>query len=161
MPYANRDDLVSRYTEEEIAALESIGLDAPDAGRTASALSDAEEDINSLIAIRYTLPLPSVPAPLKSAVCDVARFKLYKDRATDEVKYRYERAMKWALLVSEDRAKLIFDSSLTSPEIVAEISNPLNPVAAAFTGAVFSDQMLDKMVDVNRVAVGLGRGGWR
>lgn len=56
------------------------------------------------MAVRYTVPLPSVPAPLKVAVCDIARFRLYKDRPTDEVKYRYEQAVKWLKALARGEA---------------------------------------------------------
>jgi phage gp36-like protein len=162
MAYAVRADLVDRYSEAEITALETVGLDYAESAVSAAALADAEEEINSLVAVRYALPLPSVPSPLKSAVCDVARFKLYKDQATDEVKYRYERAMKWAVMVSKGEALLVFDPAFTTPEQVAAIADPLGPVAAAFAGGVFNDDHLDKMVDFNRVSSGLGLGrGWR
>ena len=162
MAYAVRADLVSRFSEAEVVSLESIGLSAPSSAVSNAALTDAEEEINSLVAVRYALPLPSVPSPLKSAVCDVARFKLYKDQATDEVKYRYERAMKWAVMVSKGEALLVFDPAFTTPEEVATLADPLGPVAAAFAGGVFSDEHLDRMVDFNRVSSGLGLGrGWR
>lgn len=160
MEYATRADLVSRYTESEISSLESVGRDTPDVVVSTEALSDAQEELNSLIAVRYKLPLPSVPSPLKSATCEVARFKMYKDRATEEVKYRYEKAIKWATLVSQGDARLVFNADNTSPEQVAAVSDPLNPMAAAFTGAVFSDSQLDKMVSFDRVSSGLGLGGW-
>jgi phage gp36-like protein len=40
------------------------------------------------------LPLPTVPAVLTRITCDIARYRLWEDRASDEVRRRYDDAVK-------------------------------------------------------------------
>jgi phage gp36-like protein len=149
--YAARADLVKRFGEQEIASLEDPdNTGAPSAAVSQEALEDATEEVNSYVAVRYGLPLPSVPAPLSRAVCDVARFRLYKDRPTEEVKYRYERTVKWLEQLAAGKVLLTFDPALT-PAQTEELTKPATPVSAHYSGGAFSDDTLGKMVDPAKV----------
>jgi phage gp36-like protein len=53
-------------------------------------LQDASEEIDSYIAVGYRLPLPQIPATLKRVACNIARYRLYYQRPTEEVDKRYE-----------------------------------------------------------------------
>lgn len=150
MTYATRSDMTLRYGEAEIASLEDA--DNTGAGNeevTARALLDAQEEADSYVAVRYSTPLPSVPAPLARATCDIARFRLYKDRPTEEVKYRYERSVKWLEQLAAGKVLLTFIPTLTSAQ-AAEITMPVSPVSAHYAEGVFSDAALDKMVSLER-----------
>ncbi|MBW7863059.1 MAG: DUF1320 domain-containing protein [Candidatus Hydrogenedentes bacterium] len=57
------------------------------------ALADADAEIDVYVGAKYALPLPSAPDVLKRVSCDIARYRLYEDRATDEVRRRYEDAL--------------------------------------------------------------------
>lgn len=134
MEYAATQDLEARYGVDEIAMLgQTVGV-----GGVVQALQDATEEADSYVGVRYTLPLPSAPAPLKVAVCDIARFRLYKDRPTEEVTYRYERAIKWLTAISVGKAVLIFTPGLT-PEEQETIIDTAAPVAGVVSLGVFSD----------------------
>lgn len=159
MAYANRTDLVRRFGEQEIASLEDPdNTGSVDARVSTEALDDATEEANSYVAVRYVLPLPTTPAPLSRACCDIARFRLYKDRPTEEVKYRYERAVKWLEQLAAGKVLLTFDPVLT-PTQVEDLTKPATPVGAHYSGGIFSDATLDKMVDPTK-ATGLGV-NWR
>lgn len=140
MGYATRSDLESRFSAEEVLNLEEV----VGAGGVAQALQDAAEEADSYVAVRYTLPLPSIPAPLKVAVCDIARFRLYKDRPTEEVKYRYEQATKWLVGLSVGKTALVFSPALTVDEQEAIVS-PVTPVAGIIQSGVFNDNLLQFM----------------
>lgn len=127
------------------------------AGGVERALQDAAEEADSYVAVRYTVPLPSVPAPLKVAVCDIARFRLYKDRPTEEVKYRYEQAVKWLKSVARGEATLTFTPRL-SPEEEANIVSPVTPVAGIIKTGVFNDDILQYMPGAD-AGWPFGRGG--
>lgn len=145
MPYATQTDLAARFGAEEMSALaEGADLDV--------ALSDAEEEANSYVAVRYKLPLPEVPQPLKIAVCDIARFRLYNDRATEEVKYRYERQIKWLEQLAAGKTVLTFDPALT-PEQEEEIVSPATPLGAYAPAAVFNDETLNRMPTIGNSSV--------
>lgn len=153
MLYATRIDLESRFSTDEVTVLEqTVG-----AGGVERALQDAAEEADSYVAVRYTVPLPSVPAPLKVAVCDIARFRLYKDRPTEEVKYRYEQAVKWLKSVARGEATLTFTPRL-SPEEEANIVSPVTPVAGIIKTGVFNDDILQYMPGAD-AGWPFGRGG--
>lgn len=70
-----------------LAALEA----APSVQR---ALGDAQAEIDGYLAGRYALPLATVPPVLERLACDVARYRLYERRPTDEIRQRYEDAVR-------------------------------------------------------------------
>lgn len=140
MSYATRLDLESRFSVDEVLMLEQV----VGAGGVTQALQDAAEEADSYVAVRYTIPMPSIPAPLKVAVCDIARFRLYKDRPTEEVKYRYEQAIKWLVALSLGKAALVFSPALTPDEEDAIVS-PVTPVAGRIVSGVFNDNLLQFM----------------
>jgi phage gp36-like protein len=148
--YANRTDLARRFGEQEIASLEDPdNTGSVDARVSAEALDDATEEVNSYVAVRYALPLPTVPAPLSRACADVARFRMYKDRPTAEVKYRYERTIKWLEQLAAGKVLLTFEPALTPTE-VENLTKPTLPVGVKYTGGVFSDDVLGLMPDPSR-----------
>ncbi len=156
MAYATRSDMVLRYGEAEIASLE----DADNTGTgseevTAQALTDAQEEADSYVAVRYAIPLQSAPAPLARATCDIARFRLYKDRPTEEVKYRYESSVKWLEQLAAGKVLLTFTPALTDAQ-VAELTTPVTPVSAHYEGGVFSDTALGRMVSLENAYGGRG-----
>ena len=147
MNYATRADLVSRFGEEELTTLEQLAYSTngslPTVSPVNDALTDASEEANSYIARAYALPLPSVPKGLVLAVCDIARYLLYKDRATEEVTKRYERRVSWLKDVSAGRAVLTFDPPL-SPEKITESQKHI-AVGTRYDGGVFSRETLSKI----------------
>lgn len=94
MPYATQSDMTDRFGAVELAQLtdrdNGLVIDATVLGR---ALADADAEIDAYLATRYQLPLASVPPVLARMAADVARYRLYDDRATDAVRTRYEDAV--------------------------------------------------------------------
>lgn len=76
------------WTADEIAVAD-LAAEAVDA-----ALADAAALIDGYLASRYTLPLTTVPLPLKRIAGDAARYYLMDDRATEEVSDRFEALKK-------------------------------------------------------------------
>lgn len=143
--YADRSGLTDRFGESEIALLEDPdNAGFPNELLSAKALSDASEEINSYIAVRYSLPLPSTPDPVIRACCDIARFRLYKDRPTDEVKYRYEQTVEWLRQIAVGKAVLVFSIPLTEQQ-KEEIKGPSVSIGTTYNMGVFSNNILDKM----------------
>ena len=150
MAYANRTDLARRFGEQETASLEDPdNTGSGDVRVSTEALDDATEEVNSYVAVRYALPLPVIPAPLSRACCDVARFRLYKDRPTEEVKYRYERTVKWLEQLAAGKVLLTFEPALT-PAQVETLTKPALPVGVKYVGGVFNDDVLSTMPDPAR-----------
>lgn len=74
--------------------------------RLQGALNDARDTINSYVSSRYTSPISPVPPILERIACDLARYFLYDDQATDQVKDRYTAAMKLLADVRDGKASL-------------------------------------------------------
>jgi len=91
MSYATQADLEARFGVDELTQLtDRAGAGVPDATIVARALSDAAAEIDTYLASRYALPLSPVPTVLARIACDIARYRLWEDRASDEVRRRYE-----------------------------------------------------------------------
>lgn len=94
MAYATQADLVSRHGETEIIQLsDRANTGAMDAAVVTAKLADADAEIDAYLAQKFTLPLPFVPDVLKRIACDIARYHLYDDRATEDVIRRYKAAI--------------------------------------------------------------------
>jgi len=89
-------DLVDRFGAAEMAQLtdreHGTTLDNAVAQR---AIDDASSEMDSYLATRYRLPLPSEPPVLLVVCADIARFILYKDAPLEEVRKRAEDARAW------------------------------------------------------------------
>lgn len=68
----------------------AVPAEPGDVDRLARACEDATNLIDGYLATRYTLPLSSVPAMVQAWAADIARYRLWDDRAPDEVRKRYE-----------------------------------------------------------------------
>lgn len=94
MSYATQSDMVERFGEQELAQrtnrTDGLSIDAVVLGR---ALADADAEIDTYLAARYTLPLASTPGVVARLACDIARYRLYDDGAPDMLRQRYEDAV--------------------------------------------------------------------
>ncbi len=91
MSYAARADLEARFGADEIARLADTGDDG--AARMDAALADAAAAIEAMLGETFALPLPDGPYPLLTGVaCDLARERLYDDKAPEAVTARAELA---------------------------------------------------------------------
>lgn len=90
-----------------------IGADAeadpPAAGdteRLARACEDATNLVDGYLGGRYALPLSSVPDMVRAWAADVARYRLWDDRAPEEVRRRYEDALRQLELTAKGTISL-------------------------------------------------------
>ena len=96
MAYATLQDLIDRYGASEITSLaDRSGSGDPDQATVAGkAIGDASELIDGYIGGRYQLPLSPVPGNILRACCDIARFYLWRDQASEAVMALYKAALK-------------------------------------------------------------------
>lgn len=73
-----------------IEEAERVDLTNDDASEYDRAENDAAGEINAYIAVRYPLPLASVPDIVKGWSVNITRFRLWDKRAPDEVRRRYD-----------------------------------------------------------------------
>ncbi len=122
MSYATQADLETRYGVIEIAQLsDRVNGTTADATVVARAIADAEAEIDGWLGQRYQLPLASVPAVLGLIACDLARYYLYDDRATDAVKKRYDDAVRRLKALAS--GEMVLDGA--APPEVASANNPV------------------------------------
>lgn len=132
MAYATRADLEDRYGADELAQRESM---LP-AGAVAGALADADAEIDSYLATRYTLPLASVPSLLKRLACAIARYNLLGEAASDRARADYEDARRMLAGLANGSVTLglatAVDGSPASGSVAYEVSDPVFDDAAGF-----------------------------
>jgi phage gp36-like protein len=94
MTYATLAEMVARFGEPELVQrtdrAEGLVIDTVVLG---NALVDADAEIDSYLAGRYTLPLASTPPVLVRLAADIARYRLYDDGVSETVRQRYEDAV--------------------------------------------------------------------
>ncbi|WP_343294105.1 gp436 family protein [Ferrimonas balearica] len=95
--YASQADMVQRFGEQEL--LELTDRDGSQHAIVAAvlegALSDASALIDGYLAGRYPLPLSSVPRVLVALCCDLARYALYDERASEQIEKRKTDALRF------------------------------------------------------------------
>lgn len=105
--YAVPQDIVTAYGEASLmAAMDDNAV--VDKAKVVAALGKATAEIDSYIADRYPLPLPSTPDRLRDICVDIATYKMSQtaDVLTDEIRQRYEDAVKWLDKVASGRVSL-------------------------------------------------------
>lgn len=94
MTYATQTDLIERFGELELAQrtnrVDGATIDTVVLGR---ALADADAEIDSYLATRYTLPLSSTPPVVNRLACDITRYRLFDDGVPETVRVRYQDAV--------------------------------------------------------------------
>lgn len=137
MTYIDRAKMIAEFGEKELTELTdrdgSAGAIVDPV--LVQAMTNAEAEIDSYIGNRYPLPLPTVPEVIRSFACDMARYRLYDARATEEVTKRYERAVSWLRDVSKGVVSLGLLVTDTAPTDQATIVSARSQV---FTDDVFS-----------------------
>jgi phage gp36-like protein len=127
MSYCTRQDLIDRFSEREILELESNADGGTDIEKVTLAMADASGEIDGYLAgAGYATPLSTVPAIITGYACDIARYRLYDNDATEQVTKRYELAIKFMRAVAKGEVRLTanglpLDES-SSADLVGEAS---------------------------------------
>ncbi|WP_075175588.1 gp436 family protein [Acinetobacter indicus] len=145
--YATETDLVARFGQE----VDQLKLmHASTSTAVEDALQDATEEINGYIGGRYALPLPNVPSNLERMACDIARYRLYFQQPTEEVRKRYEDAISFLKLVATGKAHLQIQDTETNQIVDDQPGKKPStmPIGTSYTGGVFGDSILSKMPSI-------------
>jgi phage gp36-like protein len=107
--YCTPADMNELFGETEMLHL--TNLYDPDAVvvdevRVQAAANWAAQIIDTYLAARYDLPLASVPVVLKGYAADMARYQLDSISPRDDVRKRYDDALKWLAMVAQGRVEL-------------------------------------------------------
>ena len=106
--------MIDRFGQAELVQLTDRTIPATGAIVDAvlnKALADANAEIDGYLIGQYQLPLASVPANLEALACDIARYKLFDDRATEQVSKRYDDAVKYLVRVGKGELSLGLDAA--------------------------------------------------
>lgn len=116
MHYASRVDLEKLYGSEIVRILSDIrdSEDPPEeaaaqamvAEKVEEALSAADAEINAYISVKYGLPLAYVPPVLKQFARNIAIYHLALHDRTEEMRVRYEDAIKFLQAIATGKAAL-------------------------------------------------------
>ena len=143
--YATRDDMVKRYSLAEVSQLERYLTGGES---VAAAIADAGSIIDGWIGAWYAVPLEYPPDNIKIFVCDIARYLLWKSKASEEVRRRYDDAMSYLKGVSKGTNVLLVKNP-TNQEVKPAAKSPTAmPMGTTYRGGVFSDDVLNKMPSV-------------
>lgn len=144
--YITNDDMIRRYGEQEFEDLKSH-IDGTDAERQETldkAYNDATDEMNSYLSVRYSVAIfDPPPAMIKIYCCDIARLRLWTDDPIEEVRKRYERALKWLGDARDGKANITDDEG----NIIDETDGYQNPVLAGSRDEIYTEGLFDQMPD--------------
>ena len=143
--YADRNDLVLRYGEIEISQLERA-LTANESVN--SYIEDASDIADGYIGVIYDVPLTHPPKNLKIYICDIARFLLWRSKASDQVRQRYEDAIGFLKRVADGKATLLIQNTETQEVTKPKKVRASAPLGTTYTGGVFGDSILNNMPSI-------------
>lgn len=100
---------ISSYTTaEQAAATAALAI-------VNRALTDASDAIDGYLAGRYTVPLANPSQAIARYVCDMARYYLFDDHATETVQKRYDAALKYCDGVAAGKIALGLNAADETP----------------------------------------------
>lgn len=143
--YATYADMIECFGEREMTRLESMHTDGISAINRA--LSDASERMNSYLAGRYGVPMVKT-GQLKLCCSNIARYFLYFEKPSDEIKERYKDEIRWLENVASGKVKITFNEPLTAAERQQAYVLPAVGVGDSYKGQVFGDDVFGNMPKV-------------
>jgi phage gp36-like protein len=96
MAYCTEDDLLEQLDEARLIQLtDDQGLGAVDSDRVARAIADADQEVDSYVGTRHTVPLNPVPAIIRKLSVDIALYNLYgrREAVPEARRDRYKTAI--------------------------------------------------------------------
>lgn len=120
MAYATSTDLETRFGEAEMIQLtDTTGTGVVDTARLALELESASGQMDVYLGARHALPLSDITQgqtnDLTRICCDIARYRLWNDAASDEVRLRYQDAIKTLEMIAKGTLPLLTNSQAGSP----------------------------------------------
>ncbi|MEO1208292.1 MAG: DUF1320 domain-containing protein [Cyanobacteria bacterium J06638_20] len=127
MPYATAAQFIEAFGEEEVihlTNLDDVAAQLRDDSVLNRALVDGESVINSLIRGRYPLPLDPAPPELTPINLDISRYRLDRNRPREDVRLRYEDAMRWLRDVAKGLVSLTVPDDAPTAGDSAYVTRP-------------------------------------
>ena len=119
MTYATKQDLIDRAGEAEIFQVADREGPTSEDQVISAALEDADRKIDAYLAVRYSVPLSSVPTIVLGWAVSIARYTLHRDGAPDHVVRDYRDAL--AELKDASAGRLaVPDAAGVSPQVSSQ-----------------------------------------
>ena len=131
--YIRISHLIQRFGEPELIQLtDEHRTGAIDEATVTAAIADAQSEIDSYLATKYSLPLSSeqVPNSLIRVTCDLARYYLYNDQAPETIRTRRNEAVDYLKGIAAGKV----DLGITSGDEPAVNSGGLSQVKSGNSG---------------------------
>lgn len=103
MTYAAAQDMIDRFSEQQLKEVTDPDAESIRAEALDRALEDASDEIDGYLEGRYRLPLQDPPRGLRIIACNIAMYRLLTLRQIDvmeDQRKRYEDAIKFLRAVS-------------------------------------------------------------
>lgn len=147
--YANIEDIVALYGMNALVVADRDGRGEPDKAAVERALASASDEIDSYLAVRYSVPVPA-PAPqvLVQLCVDIAvyRLALSADVLSTEHRQRYEDALAMLKRLAKGEAALVVAADPNAPAGDPNAPTALNdgpqPIVVGGPPRVFSRQQM-------------------
>lgn len=113
MPYCTQTDILEQISLNELVALtDDAGGGTVDASVVTRAIADADAEIDSYAASRYTVPFSPPPAIIRKTSVEIAVYNLFARRrgAPDHRKQRYDNAVKFLRSIANGEVSLGADA---------------------------------------------------
>jgi phage gp36-like protein len=107
--YATPQDFIDAFGQQETIMLTNLddpSAIAPNPVPLNKALADATAFIDTYVGSRYVLPLTSVSTVVNRYCLDIARYMLDRIRSREDVRLRYEDAIKFFTLVVKGQVSI-------------------------------------------------------
>lgn len=144
MAYATQSDIVEIYGPNALVVADRNGDGTPDVAAIARALVSSADEIDSHLAVRYALPLASVPGILRQLSVDITVYRLAQtaDVLTEEVRQRYEDAIAHLRRIAEGKAALVFPPAEPGEGAGEDLDNSPQPIVVAGPPRLFSRERM-------------------
>lgn len=106
--YCTKQNMIDRFSEGELIQLtDRAHTDEINDTVLNQAIEDAGGEIDGyVVAAGYTPPFDPVPRILVAYACDIARYRLYDDQASEQVTNRYNDARKFLRALADGKVRL-------------------------------------------------------
>ena len=147
MPYVDEAGYAQRFTQRELDQLRATGTQAGGVALSFDrAVQDATELVDSYLAAipgrTFALPLTVPPAKIVGVTADLARYELWSQRASEEVRNRRDQAMEYLKDLVAGRAVLSVEE-VTPAE---PVKSPVGRVGYRANCRTFTDRSLASFV---------------
>ena len=108
MAYATQADITTLYSEDALFVADRDGDGVVDAGAVERALLSASDEIDTYLGVRFPVPYAQASNVLVQLCVDMAVYRLAQTRdvLTEELRTRYEDALKLLMRIADGKATL-------------------------------------------------------